>query len=269
MEKREREKLEILVKKLESSKCQELSLKLGNIRLYQYILFKNYGELINIIEVYEKEYAEGREDILSEYSRLFFNYLSSVYSLITVSQHFRDDLKNPKFTKEYQKQIDYIQDIGCGAFVKELRHAMIHGKFFPITPIPDITSRITYFKRPLFKRDLRYVLHHPKILFNLRKVFSYIQRIFLQKSSIFDVFIKFKITIGLEKQFVEYRMQGPAKKFMEKFGTLINLKEVITEYQELIMDFYEWLYGTIAELYSKEIKEYRGIEAEINRLIRT
>jgi len=46
----------------------------------------------------------------------------------------------------------------------------------------------------------------------------------------------------------------------------IDLKVVLSEYQSLIKDFYQWFYKRVEELYSKELQEFYEVESELARL---
>ena len=46
----------------------------------------------------------------------------------------------------------------------------------------------------------------------------------------------------------------------------IEPKAIFSEYQVLIKDFYKWVYKKVEELYSRELQEFRRIEAELAKL---
>lgn len=46
----------------------------------------------------------------------------------------------------------------------------------------------------------------------------------------------------------------------------IDLKVVLSEYQSLIKDFYQWFYKKVEELYPKELQEFYELESELARL---
>jgi hypothetical protein len=53
-----------------------------------------------------------------------------------------------------------------------------------------------------------------------------------------------------------------SKKYIDSHQE-IDLKHVLTEYQVLIKDFYDWFYKKVEKLYVNELEEFAEVEKEL------
>jgi len=217
--------------KLEGTRIVRMILHLSNSR---YIVDRNYQELSKMISVFEQNalsiMAEKNRQkfpgFMRELNRLLHNYLASIFSLITHTRHFNQELNNSKLNKAYNIELEKLQRNKCTYFMTDLRNYTQHKELLSITA------------------------HIGAHRLNTEGAFEIKQNLLLTKKNL--------------RTWNNWKKDS--KIYISQYKGDIDLKVVISEYNELIIKFYNWLYKLVLELYSKELKELAKIESEIKRL---
>jgi len=224
-----------LINKVETLEGTKIIHMTQALAVSQYTLNKNYEELKNSITTYENDLSiwdMGRrrnlEAFLVEFSRLFHNYLSSIFSLIEHTRTFLNNLNNPQLRQEYYEKLENLKINECVKFLKDLRTYVQHCNL-------SIVSAEFTLKRK--NNDIKNPLEH-----------------------------KQNLVIGKKELLKWGGWSFKSKNYIDKLENNVDLDIITIEYQKLITEFYQWFYNIIGELYSDKIKEVLEIEKEIMKL---
>jgi hypothetical protein len=223
-----------LIKKFEDSRGHKLLVKWRGLELSQYIFEKNFEELINCINLYERDDSiwsiENRsklENIQKEFLRLTHNYLSSVHSLLGHTYSFRDNLNNSTFTEFYKKESERFKVDETTNLIQDLRHYIQH------------------YKLPFSKASFSFEMINTETREGISK-----------KELLLD-----------RKELLNWKNWTPlSKKYLSNQENDINLKEIVLGYKYKITKFYKDLHEEFLFLYKKEITESEEIKKEISLL---
>jgi hypothetical protein len=199
-----------------------------------YIVNKNYQELSLALNSYEAktkfwepERQEERFLFFKEFSRLLHNYLSSTYTLI--KQSYKISKEHKKSVRFYEKKIASLHKEDSYNFSMCLRHITQH---FELLELEAHFSRRGIEIGQPFKRS-----------------------IILGKDSLLER--KYDLKEGVERDgFIKY---------VDSLDN-IDLKIVLSEYQLLLVNFFEQFNLKTRELYASELKEYEAVDKEIQQL---
>lgn len=221
-----------LFHKRESLRGTEIVRMMKHLALSQYILNRNYQELYNVINSYEKDqsiwHVKNRpklEALQKEFLRQLHNYLASILSLIDHTRAFCKNLDNQQFSKDNDEKIENIKNNKSAKFLKDLRN---------------------------------YTQHH-----ELPSVFATVE---VTKSDVDGEKEEKKFTLKIQDLLKWDNWSSLSQTFIEEHQKEIDLKTVIEEYQKLITKFYQWFYKRVVELNSEEIEELRKVESEMYKL---
>lgn len=199
----------------------------------QYILNANYKAVLKAINIYEQDntiaYVDNRSKLnwlLREFLRVFHNYLSSVFTLIEHTYVFRKKLDNKQLDMKCEEEVKKLKANECVVFLKDLRTYTQH------CGLPLISANFS------FKKS------------DSDNTASFIQKLLLKKESM-----------------LEWRNWSPtSRRYIEKQQEDIELKNVASEYQRLITEFYGKFFKHVSSLYVNEINECLKIESEMLKI---
>ena len=221
-----------LMKKRDELEGTKLHFRVKNFSFSLYTQVKNYRELLECFEYYEKNHLEildqGKKrkffDFMCEFTRCFHNYVASTSSVIDHTRVFLKTLKNSQLEQEYEIELQKLKSTGRPSFINCLR---------------------------------QYSLHKRVLSFNA--LFSYAVE---SEEKTVKIILK-------KKPFVDWKsLKQPAKKYLEKYEDDIDLKKTVEEYQQSIGKFQSWFLTRVEKLYEPQIREALKVEAEIARLIK-
>jgi hypothetical protein len=227
----ERAKLWIeLIKKRDQLEGTKITYKVMNLQNSQYILDKNYEDLLNLIEDYEKdlnlwsiEYRDKLDSLQKEMLRLLHNYSLSIFSLIEHTRNFLRDLNNEKLSEGHKLLVKELKIDEKSLFIQELRNFVQHYK------LPFISARMLV------------------TVLNQTGKGIYKQDILLDKTNLLD-------WKGWSRE---------SRSYLENKKENIDLKEVVEIYHKWVKSFYTCFYELIKRLYAREINELIHLEDQI------
>lgn len=214
--------------KLEGTRIVDM---IKNLALSQYILNRNYNDLIEIFNYYQKDKEiwdiKNRPKLgalQKELLRLVHNYLASIYSLVEHTYVFRGKLNNKEFENFCNEKINKLKTDISITFLKDLRVYTQHYK------LPFLEASISF-----------------KMINSKKREAISEQNLFLDKEQL----LKWD------------RWSSISKSYLNKQDDKIDIKIVIQEHQKIIKNFYGLFYNKIAKLYEKEIMELSNLEREM------
>lgn len=217
----------------EKLKGTEIMTNLHHLATSDFIVRRNYQELLNGIKRFEADITimylknvRRFEFASKEITRMLHNYLASIKSLIDHTTRFKRNLKNPKLDSEYLRKVRKLTSNECAVFIKQFRNYIQHYE------LPLISAHLTVTRKkpekPDFEEDLRLLLNKEDLL-------------------------KWD------------KWNQSSKNYINKFDEL-KLGEIFEEYEAFNNEFYEWFYNNVIELYKNEIEELRKLEMEMEEL---
>lgn len=214
---------------LEGTKIVRL---LKHLATSQYVLNANYQQLYNLIISYEQDlfiWAVENRPRLGAFQKEFLRLLHNyLASIFSLIEHTR------KFCKDLNNQ----------EFEKNYRIELKELK---------INNCIRFLK------DLRTYTQHYKLPF-VSATFSF------KATSPKKGTVKQKLILHKNGLLEWEKWSSESKEYMKKYGEKIDLKLIVSQYQQLITRFYKHVYKRVIELYSEEIQEFLKIESELIKL---
>ncbi len=196
-----------------------------------YILKKNYEILFKVIELYKSnpEYFfdnEKRGEFFNEFSRCLHNYLASISSLVDHIRVIRKQLNNLELDEWSKLNLSELKNNDIIVFLQNLRNYTQH------------------YKLPLVKATISFTPDGSKA----------------QEGTIDTNLVLSKVEL------LKWDSWGAkSRKFIENSEENIDMEKLIVEYQEIISKNYNEFIEKVRDLYSKQIKEFEDIKAEMKR----
>jgi hypothetical protein len=212
-----------LMDEIEELEGTQLSNDLDHLFDSIYTLTINYDVLQDAIKSYENDWqiwaVENRDRLESfqiEFTRRLHNYLSSVFSLLEHTYAFKNSLDNEKFNKRYSEQLEASDLSDKVTFLKDLRNYTQHYK------LPFVTATLSY-----------------------------------QATDIESGEGEIEQTLSLNQEpLLEWDgWNSDSRAYLEELDDEIDIGAVAEDYQEAIIDFYDWFRECIEDIYSDEFEE--------------
>jgi len=227
-----------LADRLEHHSGKEVTAHRRRIRVSFYIFFRNYRELIELLDVLTKpetielravKHREKHEIAMREVARRLHNFLCAAESL---GYHARRIMQimysGTSFEKKYLERTQKTFHTPFANFVQDMRDFAVH---CAVPPFSDIIH---------FKLDNG-------------KVVNQHLGIRLTRSSL----LKWK------------GWKAPSKKYLQGLDTdEIDLLEVVSRYTSTVRSFYRWLDQEQRRIHKNELEEFRRLQNEFHRRLR-
>jgi len=248
-----------LIEEMKSLKGYKIIQEIELLKGTNYIFTQNYLELINRIDLFEKDFeiwfVKNRQKLRAtnlETLRLLHNYSSSVVTLIDHTRNFRKKIKEKNIEKIFENEVSRLSVNDVVIFMKLFRQYLQHYSL-PIINA-SFSTKVVGFTENQHTLDE----NNSENWFNNKKI---------NDEDIESPYIvETKMELDVDKLLEWKRWDSRSKNYLKKYGKSVEIKVFCEEYFKLIEKFYESFYKIVLEAYNNEIMELEKFKQYILKI---
>lgn len=234
-----------LIEEMESLKGYEIIQGIGLLKDTNYIFTQNYLELINKIEIYEKDpeiWVRINEQklhfIILETRRLLHNYSASVLTLIDHTSNFRKKISDKKIDNIYEKKVSRLNKHDVVIFMKHFRQYLQH------------------YSLPIVSASFNASFNTDQLGSEMDKLLNWLTGEIKDSEGIENRYmIEKKMYLDINELLEWKGWNSRSKDYLDEFGDKVEIKIFCEEYFHLIESFYDSFYNVVLEECKNEIIE--------------
>ena len=227
------ERLGKLVEERENTEGAKIFRMMLNLATSQYAVNRNYHELVSAITSYEGNleiWNVKNRGMLDAFLRELSRLLHNyLSSTFTVIQHNVRLCKDLHCPELYSEYLKMVESLKINECISFVKDLRTFAQHIGL---PILSAQMSFSKSEGKGSELK-------------------QKILLEK----DVLLSWKEWKHSSRRYIQSHKE-------------IDLKLVLSEYQDLITKFNRWFYKRVGEIFSKQLKEFAQIDFEIGKLRR-